>query len=149
MLGMATAARAIIVEGKKMLLMHRNKNGKMYFTLVGGKVQDDEEAEQAVVREVMEETGLEVTSCRLVYMEEHNEPYNCQHIFVCTVAPHGDVAIQDASEEAVLNRLSTNLHTPLWVDVSSFGKLPFLTNKLQDAVVKGLKKGFPKTPVTL
>lgn len=146
---MANAARAIIIEDNKMLLMHRNKNGKMYFTLVGGKLREDEAPEQAVVREVKEETGLDVTGCRLVYLEEHVEPYNRQYIFVCHVAPHGDVAIQDASEEAMLNRVSTNIHEPLWVDASSLGTLPFLTGNLQNAIVQALKKGFPEVPVTL
>jgi ADP-ribose pyrophosphatase YjhB (NUDIX family) len=148
-LDMANAARAIIIEDKKMLLMHRNKNGKMYFTLVGGKIQENETAEQGLAREVKEETGLDIASCRLVYVEEHNEPYNHQYIFLCTIAPHGAVAIQDASEEALLNRVSTNLHTPLWADVASFGKLPFLTMNLQSAIIKGLKKGFPGKPIKL
>jgi len=146
---MANAARAIIIEGNNMLLMHRNKNGKMYFTLVGGKMQEGEAPEQALVREVQEETGLTVTDCRLVYLEEHIEPYNHQYIFVCQVAPHGAVAIQDTSEEGFMNRVSTNTHQPLWVEASSFGGLPFLTAKLQGAIVTALKKGFPDEPVKL
>jgi len=63
---MANAARAIIIENDKMLLMHRNKNGSKYFTLVGGQLRDGESAEEGVVREVKEETGLMVTSARPV-----------------------------------------------------------------------------------
>jgi len=146
---MATAARAIIIEDKKMLLMHRNKNGKQYFTLVGGRVQDGEAPQQAMVREVKEETGLDVTACRLVYLEEHADPYNSQYIFVCEIASHGVVAIQDASEEALLNKISTNMHTPLWVDVASFSTLPFLTMNLQTVITRDLKKGFPDLPEKL
>jgi len=144
---MANAVRAIIIEDDKMLLMHRNKNGKTYFTLVGGQVREDEGAEQALIREVKEETGLDVTSCRLVYVEDHHEPYNRQYIYLCTLASHGDATIQDTSEEAMLNKVSTNLHQPLWVSVSSFGALPFLTMNLQAAIVQALKKGFPEEPV--
>jgi ADP-ribose pyrophosphatase YjhB (NUDIX family) len=147
--GMANAARAILIEDNKMLLMHRNKNGKMYFTLVGGQLREDEPPEQGLAREVKEETGLDVTSTRLVYLEEHPEPYNNQYIFVCTVAPHGEAALQDTSEEALMNRVTTNLHSPVWVDASSFGSLPFLTMNLQKAIVGAIKKGFPETPVRL
>jgi len=146
---MANAARAIIIENNKMLLMHRNKDGKLYFTLVGGRLNGDETPEQALSREVKEETGLDVINCRLVYMEEHSEPYNHQYIFLCNVAPHGDIAIQDASEEALLNRISTNVHRPLWVDTSSFATLPFLTMRLQNAIATALKKGFPEEPIKL
>ena len=146
---MANAARAIIIEDKKMLLMHRNKNGKQYFTLVGGRMQEGEVPEQALAREVKEETGLDVAGCRLVYLEEHQDPYNNQYIFVCELAAHGDAVIQDTSEEAMLNRISSNVHMPMWVDTKSFGALPFMTMNLQAAIVKGLKKGFPKEPVRL
>jgi len=146
---MANAARAIIIEDGKMLLMHRNKNGKMYFTLVGGQIKDGETAEQGLMREIMEETGLTVTAGRLVYTEEHVAPYNNQYIFLCTVAPHGDIVIQDASEEALLNKISTNLHAPAWVDIASFAALPFLTISLQNAIIEGLQKGFPEQPVKL
>jgi ADP-ribose pyrophosphatase YjhB (NUDIX family) len=146
---MANAARAIIIEDNKMLLMHRNKNGKMYFTLVGGQLREDEPPEQGLAREVKEETGLDVTSCRLVYLEEHAEPYNSQYIFVCTVAPHGEAVLQDTSEEALMNRITTNLHRPMWVDASAFGTLPFLTMNLQKAIVGALKKGFPEAPARL
>jgi ADP-ribose pyrophosphatase YjhB (NUDIX family) len=146
---MANAARAIIIEDNKMLLMHRNKNGKMYFTLVGGQLRENEAPEQGLAREIKEETGLEITSTRLVYLEAHTEPYNNQYIFVCTVAPHGEVAVQATSEEALMNQVTTNLHRPVWVDVSAFGTLPFLTMNLQNAIVGALKKGFPETPVRL
>ena len=146
---MADAARAIILQGDKMLLMYRDKNGKTYFTLVGGRVQDGESPEQALAREVKEETGLDIVSSRLVYIEEHPEPYNRQYIFVCEVAPHGDVAIQGASEEALMNQLSTNLHRPQWVSAASFASLPFLTIQLQEAIATALKKGFPEQPIKL
>lgn len=146
---MADAARAIIIENSNLLLMHRDKDGKQYFTLVGGRVGEHETPEQAVVREVKEETGLDITSSRLVYFEDHAPPHNRQYIFLCQVAPHSAIAIQDTSEEALLNQLSTNYHKPMWVTVASFPHLSFLTMQLQQAIVTALKKGFPDTPVKL
>ncbi len=146
---MATAARAIIIENNKLLVMHRNRHGAQYYTLVGGRLNDDETPEQAVVREVAEETGLQVTKFTLVFTEKHPAPYNDQFIFVCEVAPHESVAIQDASEEAQLNRLGANTHTPMWVDIKHFERLPFSTIQLQKAMIEAFKKGFPITPVAL
>ena len=73
---MKQAARAIIIEDNKILVMFRNNEGSQYFTLVGGKVDEQESPEQALVREVREETGLQVTSAQLVITEDHHEPYN-------------------------------------------------------------------------
>ena len=146
---MRLAARAIIIEGDKLLLMHRSKEGSQYFTLVGGRVQDGETLEQALVREVREETGLQVTAARLVFTEDHPAPYNEQRIFLCQVAPHEDVAMETTSEEGVMNRIGINLHTPVWAYVNSFANVPFRTPQLQQAILQGIKKGFPASPVKL
>ena len=146
---MGKAARAIIIEGDKILVMHRHKHGSEYFTLVGGKVNDNETTEQALVREIKEETGLEVTNYQLVYFEEHPEPYNQQYIFLCHVAPHGDVAIQEYSEEDQLNHMDMNRHKPMWVPLSSFSGLQFRTPQLHNAINQALYNGFPAQPVKL
>jgi ADP-ribose pyrophosphatase YjhB (NUDIX family) len=146
---MAKAARAIIIENGKMLVMQRKKTGPEYYTLVGGRLNGPETPEQAVVREVKEETGLEVIAARLVFTEDHPEPYNFQYIFLCEVAPHDSIKIQETSEEGLMNRIGINIHTPLWVPIDMFGKLPFSTMQLQKAILEALSSGFPETPVAL
>lgn len=143
------AARAIIIEDGKLLVMHRNKYGSQYYTLVGGRVNDSETLEQGLKREVKEETGLDVVDSRLVFIEEHPEPYDHQYSFVCRIAPHREAAIQDWAEEAFMNKLDMNIHKPLWVDVKSFAGLQFRTPQLQAAVVRALKDGFPDKPIKL
>ncbi len=140
---MKQAARAIIIEDNKILVMFRNNEGSQYFTLVGGKVDEQESPEQALVREVREETGLQVTSAQLVFTEDHPEPYNKQYIYLCQVAPHGDIAIQDIAEEALLNKLSINIHEPMWASLDSFPTLAFRTPQLQTAIIEGIQAGFP------
>jgi ADP-ribose pyrophosphatase YjhB (NUDIX family) len=140
---MSTAARAIIIENDHFLVMKRAKQGVEYYTLVGGRVSDGETPEQAVIREVMEETGLTVTSHRLVYTEKHPAPYNSQYIYLCTVAPHEQIGLLIGSEEEVLNRYGMNMHAPFWVPTHNFAKLSFRTPQLQAAILKGLKSGFP------
>ena len=146
---MSKAARAIIIEDGNMLVMHRNKQGSQYFTLVGGRVDDSETIEQAVVREVREETGLEVVSAQLVFYEPHPMPYNEQYIFVCQVAPHDTIGIQTTSEEAMLNKLGFDTHTPYWIPLKAFAQLAFRTPQLQQAILNGIAKGFPRQPVQL
>lgn len=146
---MKQAARAIIIEGDKILVMFRDNEGSQYFTLVGGKVDQNEDVEQALVREVREETGLEVVSARLVFTENHPDPYNKQSIYLCRVASHGEVAIQDIAEEAILNKLSINLHEPMWANINSFPRLAFRTPQLQQAIIEGINNGFSSDPIKL
>jgi len=146
---MGKASRAIIFENGKMLVMQRNKYGSRYFTLVGGSAFDNETMEQALVREIREETGMEVIRATLVFIEEHPAPYNEQYIYVCEVAPHGAVAVQHTSEEGYMNSLDANVHTPMWIEMHSFAALDFRTPQLQKAILKSLKHGFPTKPLKL
>lgn len=146
---MGKAARAIIIENGNILVMHRDKQGSQYFTLVGGKVNDDETIEQGLVREVQEETGLTVVSAQMVFYEPHPKPYNEQYVFLCRVAPYTNVEIQKSSEEALLNKLGFNTHKLSWVPLGAFAQLPFRTPQLQQAIIHGLQKGFPAQPVRL
>jgi|SRR5688572_32959184 len=146
---MGKAARAIIIENDKFLVMYRNKYGSEYYTLVGGRVLDNEGIGEALVREVREETGLKIRSGRLVFIEEHAAPYNEQYIYLCDVESHGDIAIDDASEEGQMNKLDMNVHRLHWIQSKSFAQLQFRTPQLQQAIVTALKKGFPKEPVKL
>lgn len=143
---MSKAARAVIFEHGNLLVMHRNKHGNEYFTLVGGRVQASETIEQALVREVEEETGLRIVGARLVFIEEHPEPYNEQYIFYCTVAAHNEVAIQTASEEGFMNRIGINTHAPVWTSPRAFASLPFRTPQLQAAIIEAFAHGFPDQP---
>ena len=146
---MGKAARAIIIEDNKILVMHRKKYGSEYFTLVGGWANENETIEHALAREIKEETGMDVTAHKLVFVEEHPEPYNQQYIFLCEVASHGEVAIQDYSEEGFMNRLDANIHLPVWVSTSAFHTLQFRTPQLYTAILHALKKGFPSEPIKL
>lgn len=143
---MTKAARAIIIEDGKILVMYRNKYGSEYYTLVGGRVNEDETTEQGLVREIKEETGLTVTSARLVFTEAHTAPYNEQYIYLCEIGPHDNVAIQDSSEEGGMNRLGMNVHKPVWCHLSAFEAMQFRTPQLHAAILKAFKKGFPAQP---
>jgi ADP-ribose pyrophosphatase YjhB (NUDIX family) len=147
--GMRKAARAIVINGDRMLVMHRNKYGNKYFTLVGGGVKDEETLEQGLIRELREETGLIVTNALPVFYEEHPAPHNEQYIYLCEVEAFDTVKVQEDSEEAYMNRFDANIHTPMWVHVGSFEGLEFRTPQLQIAITHALKKGFPKKPVKL
>lgn len=60
---------AIIIQDEK-LLMVKNKYAPYYYS-VGGRVKLHETAEDAVIREVFEETGLQMSIERLGYIHEN------------------------------------------------------------------------------
>lgn len=64
---MRNRAAAIILRDGELLLIHRQKPGRDYYILPGGGVELDESFEEACIREVKEETGLDVLGVQLVY----------------------------------------------------------------------------------
>jgi len=146
---MNKAARAIIFSEEQVLVMHRNKYGSEYYTLVGGRVNEDESIEDALIREVREETGLTVVDFRLVFIEKHQPPYNEQYVYLCAVESHDGATLQTGSEEEVLNRYQLNLHKLAWVQKSAFARLSFRTPQLHAAINKALKNGFPDQPLEI
>jgi 8-oxo-dGTP diphosphatase len=64
---MRSRAAAIIIREGKLLLMRRHKPGRDYYILPGGGVKLDESYPDACIREVKEETGLDVAGLQLVF----------------------------------------------------------------------------------
>lgn len=145
---MKKAVRAIIIRDKKLLVIKRNKFGDVYYTLVGGGIHMNEDAESALVREVYEETGLDVKKARLVYIEEAGEPYGTQYVYLCQ-DPGGEVALQEDSDEAHISAMGQNTYEPEWLSLHEFRNAMFRSERLKLAILEGVDQGFPDEAVRL
>ena len=63
-------ARAVIVDAGRVLLIRAEEPGRVYYFLPGGHVQHGERLQEAVLREVKEETGLDVEIDRALGVRE-------------------------------------------------------------------------------
>jgi ADP-ribose pyrophosphatase YjhB (NUDIX family) len=142
---MRRAVRAIVVRDGALLVMHRNKFGHEYYTLVGGGVELGEELEQALHRELAEETGLQVANPRLIFVEDAGAPYGDQHIYLCDYVG-GEIAMAKDAEEAKLNALGKNLYTPMWLPLEQFASVRFVSPGLKQRLLRGLEHGWPTEP---
>jgi ADP-ribose pyrophosphatase YjhB (NUDIX family) len=142
---MRKAVRAVIIKDKQLLVMHRNKFGTEYETLPGGNIEVGETHEQAVSREVDEESSIAIANPRLVFVEEAGDPYGTQYIYLCDYVS-GEAQLRPYSEEAHINKLGQNLYEPRWVDIDKLPQLPFLSEKLKAAILQALATGFPSEP---
>lgn len=145
---MRQSVRAIIINGDKMVVMHRNKFGQEYYTLIGGGVDAGESPEQALVREVAEETGLAVANPRLVIYENHDKFYGPQFVYLCEYVS-GEPTLAPGSDEASINELGKNTYTPMWLPLASLASVPFVSEQLKNALLKFIPTGFPDQPVEL
>ncbi len=142
---MKHAVRAIVVRDGALLVMHRNKFGHQYYTLVGGSVNHGESPEQALFREIQEETSLQVANPRKVFEEDAGPPYGLQSVYVCDYIA-GEITLQPSSEEAQINRLGRNLYTPVWLSLEKLSSVEFLSKNLQQYMIQSLREGWLTQP---
>jgi 8-oxo-dGTP diphosphatase len=120
------AARAIVIHDDKVLLMYREKNGKSYYSIPGGKVEGSEDLEQTVEREINEETSIKVRVEKLLGSFEDEKKGKAQHIFLCSYIEGSPSLKSDSVERGMMNENPNNLFKPEWVPTS---KIPELTIK--------------------
>jgi len=144
---MRRAARAIVLNGDKLLVMRRNKFGHEYYTLIGGEVEIGEEPDQTVIREVKEETGLDVGNPKLVFIGQAGDMYGDQYVYLCEYTG-GEPVLSPDSVEAAIMKDGKNLYTPMWLSQADFAASAFLSKELKAHMLEALETGFPAEPET-
>ena len=83
-------AAAVVWDGPRLLMTQRAAGGALglQWEFPGGKIEPGESPEQAIVREVREELGVDVEAIELMAQETHLYPHGLQVVlsFVRTTA---------------------------------------------------------------
>jgi ADP-ribose pyrophosphatase YjhB (NUDIX family) len=143
---MRKAARAIVIHGGRLLVMHREKFGSSYDTLPGGNIRINETPVDALNRELAEETQLQLTNPRLVMIEHAGHPYGDQYHFLCDYVS-GEPRILPGSEEDLINMMGKNLHMPVWVSLDELADRNFRTREVKEKILQYNAQGWPASPV--
>jgi 8-oxo-dGTP diphosphatase len=81
---------ALVVSGDSILLVLHRKEGREYYLLPGGGVEPGETEEEALKRELLEETGLAVTPLKLLFQTQsiRRDYLRCviQKVYLCNAA---------------------------------------------------------------
>ncbi len=109
---------AIIVKKDKVLLIHRKKEGREYWVFPGGKIEEKETPEKAIIREVKEETSLNVTEANYSF-DYVDEEKNINPVFLCQVK---NGRLQLGGPEAQKNS-DENWYHPEWIELKKATKL--------------------------
>jgi 8-oxo-dGTP pyrophosphatase MutT (NUDIX family) len=107
---MRNRAAAIIIQNGTLLVIHRQKPGLDYYILPGGGVELDESFQEACIREVKEETGLDVLHLQLVH--RYHSKVGEEQYFLTRIPP-GELVLGGSEAK---RQSPTNVYAFEWVD---------------------------------
>jgi 8-oxo-dGTP diphosphatase len=137
-------AGGVIIRGDQILLMFRRKEGNEYWCFPGGKVEAGETAEQAVIREIAEETTVVVSVGQLLYQLHHDDGEE-QNLYLCSYVS-GEPSVHPNSPEAErMTRLGT-YYNPQWIPLADLSKLLVYPLEARDWLIDDLSDNFTRCP---
>ena len=100
-----------MIRDGKILLIHRHKAGREYYVLPGGGVEDGESVEAATLREIKEETSLDATLGRKLWVEEGEYDHRVHHVFLVTdFSGEMQLGGQEAKQQSPANTYTLEWH---------------------------------------
>lgn len=75
-----TRVSVVVIDDSKILLVRHRKGSRQYWVLPGGRLEYGENFFECAVRELKEETGLDVEVERLLFLSEAIAPDRSRHI---------------------------------------------------------------------
>lgn len=125
-------AGAIIINGSRLLLIHRWREGVEYYVFPGGRLDPGESPEEATVREVQEELGLDIEPEELLY-ENIGVDNQHQYYFLAHTSSV-EAKLNEASEEAGFAS-TTNRYLPEWVEFNMLEHLPIVPVEIKAKLI--------------
>ena len=124
---------AIILDKDKILLMHRKKNGEEYWVFPGGGMEDTETQMEGIIREVKEETNLDVVNCTLDFMAFNEASNKEEPFFRCEVKEGGKLEIKGEEKD---KHSEENWYHLEWVKINDINKIWLVPELAAKEVVK-------------
>jgi ADP-ribose pyrophosphatase YjhB (NUDIX family) len=98
---MKVKVRAVILQDGKLLVSRELRQGLEHLLLPGGRVRDGESITDALIREVAEETALDVVPQRLLYVAEVVGMYGVHDLNLVWLAELRDPLVTIADDALV------------------------------------------------
>ena len=135
------AAYALVIQNGELLLVRMKSTGKYH--LPGGGIEAGESTEETLVRELREETGIEIEVGRLVHFEEvffyynpSGRAYQGRHFYYLCMPKAGQVVAEDEVMDGSAER-------PSWVAIQNLSGEDFqiLGNTILDLCRQATQTG--------
>lgn len=125
---------AVIIKDNKILLMRRIKEGQEYYVFPGGGIEENESAEDAIIREIKEELPLDVKIDKLLFRIENRGQ---QELYFLIKEFSGTLKLGGPEKEK-MNK--NNQYYPEWIDLDTASNLSNLYPEEAKRKIKELIK---------
>lgn len=122
----------IISGDKQILLVHRIKNGSEYFVLPGGSVETEEDHISALIREVKEETNLDVKIGKELWQVKSDADRRIQHIFLVSKYA-GNLELGSPEKE---RQSESNKYFLEWRKIEDISNIDFYPEEIRLNIIK-------------
>lgn len=129
------SCRAIVIEDGKLVVMKREKEGRLYYTFPGGGKEENETNDECVVRECIEEFGIVVKPQKHVYTYENEK--TLQYFYVCDWMS-GEIGT-GVGEEFQEDR-NRGTYEPMLIEISNIENLPLMPPEVALALFEDFNK---------
>jgi 8-oxo-dGTP diphosphatase len=140
-------AAGIVIKDNKILLMYRKKDNEEYWVFPGGGVENNETVEQAVLRELKEETTIDIKIEKLLYhhiLKNNDLSHDSdQYFYLCSYIS-GEPKLGDANE--IREQDENNKFIPQWVPIDQIPNLILYPLEIRDWLTEDYKNNFTNTP---
>lgn len=139
-------AVAILIKDGKILLIKRKKSEEKFWVFPGGGKEDNETPEEAVVREVEEETSIICKTDKLLYTHELKD-LGHRHLFYHCKYVSGNPKLGNYNEAKTMKN-EDQTYEPVWININELPNLLLYPLEIRDWLVRDYPTNFKDTPRT-
>ena len=130
---MRKSARAILItKENKLLLMKRTKPNGIYYVTIGGGIEEGETPEQALIRELKEESGSLIERPVFAFHYDDFEKQNSVDFFICREVERS----QPTGSEWTKWNTPDNMYELVEVSLNKLKDLPLKPKHIKDKIIK-------------
>lgn len=123
------SSRGIIMKNNKILLIHRITPIRDYYVIPGGKIEGNESPEQGLIREIKEETNLDIISFKK-WTEIEDEKRYAYYFIIDRFIGNPEIIGEEKDKHSLVNQYILE-----WIEISKLKKLNLVPIKIKEKII--------------
>jgi len=139
-------AAVILIQDDRIAMIDRHRSGRHYIVFPGGKIEANETAEAAAVREAWEELGLEVTIGKMVAEVWYRDTPQYYYLAVATGGRFGSGTGHEMHNKPGSKK---GTYLPIWMPLDEILHQPVLPKLMAEFVFQSQRTRWPEKPLVV